>query len=76
MQNIHCNFTHNKYLPWHSQEHLIFDFQNFRLWYEKFLAFVGESICQGETPLFVSRLTMHLWSWVKVLVHPALRLPH
>ena len=33
MQNIHhktCNFTKYKYPPWHSQEHLIFNFQSFR----------------------------------------------
>ena len=32
--------------------------------------FVGESICQGETALFVSRVTMLFRSWVIVLAHP------
>ena len=46
------------YRPWHSQEHLIFDFQSFRLCTCGMIVFVGESSCEGETVLFVSRLTM------------------
>ena len=34
------------------------------LLYDQFLVFVGESICKGETALFVSRETKFFRSWV------------
>ena len=42
--------------------YLIFKVLDCAHWYKQFLAFVGESICQGETALFVSRLTLFLRS--------------
>ena len=61
MQNIHRAILSNLNTPVAQSRTFDIQFSKFQIvhmWYEQFLAFVGESICQGETALFVSRLTM------------------